>query len=176
MFFLKYYVIYWIVVIIHDITSLKGRIAFCPLWKLSVEFVFELKCKLSRLLYRSFSSIFIISKFYIDIFRCYAQKVCLSMMLYLSQVSVDNQRYYGEIGIFYNKLRVIKCYYNLLDIQRSYSASMCDFRSLLMVLNLLASFHFKSLVYYIVIILPCIRRDHFYALTFSYIFQVILKC
>ena len=86
---------------------------------------------------------------------------------------INNQQYRGEIGVFHNKLRVIKCYYNFLDFQMCYFDRTFDFESLLMVLNLLASFHFKSLPYYVVIILQCIRRVNFNSLTFSYIFQVL---
>ena len=50
MFSLKLYLICWMVVIIHDVTSSKECIVFYSLWKLSVELVFELKCQLSRLL------------------------------------------------------------------------------------------------------------------------------
>ena len=54
-----------------------------------------------------------------------------------------------------------------------YSDRTSDFESLLMVLDLLASFHFESLTYYLVIILQFIRRVNFNSLTFSYIFQVL---
>ena len=57
--------------------------------------------------------------------------------------------------MFHNKLRVIKCYYNFLDLQMCYSDRTFDFESLLMVLDLLASFQFESLAYYVVIILQC---------------------
>ena len=50
MFSLKLYLMCWMVVIIHDVTSSKECIVFYSLWKLSVELVFELKCQLSRLL------------------------------------------------------------------------------------------------------------------------------
>ena len=66
---------------------------------------------------------------------------------------VNNQQYCGEIGVFHNKLHVIKCYYIFLDFQMCYSDRNFDFESLLMVLDLLTSFHFESLAYYVVIIL-----------------------
>ena len=49
-FSLKFYIFYWIVVVIHDISSLNECIVFYSLWKLSVELTFKFKCKLSRLL------------------------------------------------------------------------------------------------------------------------------
>ena len=55
-----------------------------------------------------------------------------------------------------------------------YSDRTFDFESLLMVLDLLASFHFESLACYVVIILQCSRRVNFNSLTFSYIFQVLI--
>ena len=42
-----------------------------------------------------------------------------------------------------------------------------------MFLDLLASFQFDSLAYYVVIILQCMRRVSFNSFTFSYIFQVL---
>ena len=86
----------------------------------------------------------------------------------------NTQQYRGEIGVFYNKIRVIKCYYNVLDFQKSYSARIFDFGSLLRVLDLLVSFHFESLVSYVVLILRCTRRVNFYILTSSYIFQELV--
>ena len=85
---------------------------------------------------------------------------------------VNNQQYCGEIGVFHNKLHVIKCYYIFLDFQMCYSDRNFDFESLLMVLDLLTSFHFESLAYYVVIILQCIGSVNFNSLTFSYTFQV----
>ena len=64
-------------------------------------------------------------------------------------------------------------YYNFLDAQMCYSDRTFDFERLLMALDLLASFHFESLAYYVVIILQCIRRVNVNSLTFSYIFQVL---
>lgn len=84
---------------------------------------------------------------------------------------VNNQQSHGEIGVFYNKLCGIKYYYNFLDFQKSYPATIFDFGSPLMVLNLLASFYFESAAYYIVIILQLIRGVNVYSLTFSYIFH-----
>ena len=75
--------------------------------------------------------------------------------------------------MFHNKLLIIKCYYNFLDFQMFYSDRTFDFENLLMVLDSLASFHFESLAYYVVIILQCIRRVNFNSLTFSYIFQAL---
>ena len=66
---------------------------------------------------------------------------------------VNNQQYSGEIGVFQNKLPVIKYYYKFLDLQMCYFARTFDSESLLMVLDLLASFHFESLAYYVIIIL-----------------------
>ena len=86
---------------------------------------------------------------------------------------VNNQQYRGEIEVFYNKISVIKCYYNFLDFHNSYSARIFDFGSLLLILDLLASFHFESPDYYVVIILQCTRRVNFYPLTSSHIFQVL---
>ena len=86
---------------------------------------------------------------------------------------VNNQQYRGEIEVFYNKISVIKCYYNFLDFHNSYSARIFDFGSLLLILDLLASFHFESPDYYVVIILQCTRRVNFYTLTSSHIFQVL---
>ena len=40
--------------------------------------------------------------------------------------------------------------------------------------DLLVSFHFESLAYYVVIILQCTRRANPNSLTFSYIFQVLI--
>ena len=37
----------------------------------------------------------------------------------------------GEIGVVYNKLRVISCYYNFLGFQKSHSTRSFDFRGLL---------------------------------------------
>ena len=75
MFSLKFYIIYWIVLIIH-ITSLKECIVCCSLWKFSVELVFELKCKLSRLLLRHLAVYFITFKFHVDLL----QKISLLIM------------------------------------------------------------------------------------------------
>ena len=86
---------------------------------------------------------------------------------------VNNQQYRGEIGVFHNKLCVIKCCYIFLDFYKCYSDRAFDFESLFMVLDLLASFHFESLFYYVIIILQSIRRVNFNSLTFSYIFQVL---
>ena len=49
-FTLKFYIFYWIVVVIHDISSLKECNVFYSLRKLLVELIFKFKCKLSRLL------------------------------------------------------------------------------------------------------------------------------
>ena len=87
---------------------------------------------------------------------------------------INNQQYRGEIGVFNNKIRVIKWYYNFLDFQKSSSTKVFDFESLLMALDALASFHFESLVYYVMFILQCTRRVNFYTLTSSYIFQVLV--
>ena len=75
MFSLKFCIIHSIVVIIHEIT-LYEWIVFYSLWKLPVELVFELKCKLSRLLLCHVAVFFMIFNFYVDLL----QKVCLSMM------------------------------------------------------------------------------------------------
>ena len=61
-----------------------------------------------------------------------------------------------------------------LDFQKSSSTRIFDFENLTMVLNLLASFHFESLAYYVVFILQCTRRVNFYTLASSYIFQVLV--
>ena len=66
-------------------------------------------------------------------------------------------------------LNAIICVY-----QMCYSDRTFEFESLLMVLDLLVSFHFESLAYYVVIILQCIRRVNFNSLTFSYISQVLI--
>ena len=89
---------------------------------------------------------------------------------------VNNQQYRGEIGVFHNKLRVFKCYYNFLDLHMCYSdRTFLTLKScLLIVLDLLASFHFESLAYYVVIILYCIRRVNFNSLTFSYVFHLLI--
>ena len=87
---------------------------------------------------------------------------------------INNQQYRRDIGVFHNKLRVIKCYYNFLDFQMYYSVRTIDFESLLMILDLLALFHFESLAYYVVIYLQCMRRVNFNSLTFSLIFQVLI--
>ena len=55
-----------------------------------------------------------------------------------------------------------------------YSDRTFDYEGLLMVLDLLASFQFESLAYYVVIILQCIRGVNFNSVTFSYIFQVLI--
>ena len=65
---------------------------------------------------------------------------------------VNNQQCREEIGVFYNTLYVIKCYYNFLVFQKSYSARIFDFGSLLMVLDLRASFHFELLAYVAVLL------------------------
>ena len=83
------------------------------------------------------------------------------------------QQYRGEIGVFHNKLRVIKCYYNFLDLQMCYSDRNFHFESLFMVLDLSPLFYFESLAYYVVIILQCIGRVNFNSLTFSHIFQML---
>ena len=80
---------------------------------------------------------------------------------------VNNQQYRAEIVVFYNKLCVIKCYYNFSDFQKSCFARIFDFRSLLMVLVLLVLFHSETLAYHVVIILQCTRRVNFF---WSYIF------
>ena len=87
---------------------------------------------------------------------------------------VINQQYRGEIGVFHNKLCVLKCYYKFLDFQMCHSDRTFDFESLFAVLDLLASFHFESIAYYVVTVLQCIRRANFNSLTFSYIFQVLI--
>ena len=66
---------------------------------------------------------------------------------------VNNQQYRREKGVFHNKLHIFKCYYNFLDFQMYYSDRTFDFENLFMVLDLLASFHFESLAYYVAIIL-----------------------
>ena len=76
MFSLKFYIFYWIVVLIHDISSLKECIVFYSLWKLSVELIFKLKCKLSRLLLLQLAVFFLSFKSYV----AFLQKLCLSMM------------------------------------------------------------------------------------------------
>ena len=76
MLYLKLHIIHWTVVIIHDIAPLKECIVFYSLKKLSVELVFELKCKLARLLLRHLAVFFILFKFYVDLM----QKVCLLMI------------------------------------------------------------------------------------------------
>ena len=55
-----------------------------------------------------------------------------------------------------------------------YSDRTFDFESLLIVSDLLALFIFKSLAYYVVIILQCTGRINFNSLTFSYIFHVLI--
>ena len=77
---LKFHIIHRIVVIMHEITSLKDCIVFYSLWELPVELVFELKCKLSRVLWRHLTVLFIIFKFHVDLLR----KVCLSVMIVAS--------------------------------------------------------------------------------------------
>ena len=86
---------------------------------------------------------------------------------------VNNQQYRGEIGVLSNKLRAIKCYHKFLDYYKSFPARTLDLGSLLMVLNLLASFHFESLAYCVVNILQCIRKVNFCAVSFSYIFSSV---
>ena len=79
--------------------------------------------------------------------------------------------------MFRNKLRVIKCYYNFLDLQMCYSDRTFDFESLLMVLDLLASFQFEPRAYYVVIILQCMSvffiYIHFKCYYFNHIFVFI---
>ena len=87
---------------------------------------------------------------------------------------LNNQQYRGEIGVLYNKIRVIKYYYHFLDFQKSSSTRIFEFESLLIVLNLLASFYLESLAYYGVFILQGTRRVNFYTLTSSYKFQVLV--
>lgn len=77
--------------------------------------------------------------------------------------------------MFHNKLCVIKYYYNFLDLHMCYSDKTFDFEILLIVLNLLASFHFKSLACYMVINLQCIRQANFNSFTFSYIYIYIFQ-
>ena len=76
-FSLNFYIIHWIVVIIHDITSLKEYIVFYALWKMSVELVFELKCKLSCLLLRHLVVFFIIINFMWIYYRRAVFQLCL---------------------------------------------------------------------------------------------------
>ena len=85
MFSLKFYIFYWIVVVIHDISSLKECIVFYSLWKLTVELIF--KCKLSRLLLLKLAVLFIIFKFYVNLL----QRVCLSMMFLPSAIPWRNR-------------------------------------------------------------------------------------
>lgn len=87
---------------------------------------------------------------------------------------VNNQKYRGDVGTLHTKLRVLKYYCNFLGKQMCYSDRNFDFESLFMVLDLLSSFHFESLPYYVIIILQCIRRVNFNSLTFSYLFQVFI--
>ena len=80
---------------------------FYSLWKLSVELIFKLKCKLSRLLVLQLAVYFISFKFNVDLL----QKDCVSRMFLHFIDAVNNQQYRGEIEVFHNKLRVIKCYH-----------------------------------------------------------------
>ena len=77
MFSLKFCIFYWIAVVIHDISSLRECIVFYSLWKLSVDLIFKLKCKLLPLLLLQLAVFSISFKFYVDI----SQKVYLLMML-----------------------------------------------------------------------------------------------
>ena len=112
-FSLKFYIIYWIVIIKRGVTSLKECIVLSSLWKLYL----HVNCQV----YQYFSEQYVLSifKFYVDLL----QKICLSMMV-------------APLGVFYSKLRVIKCYYSILYFQKNYSASIFDFGNLLIVLNL----------------------------------------
>ena len=87
---------------------------------------------------------------------------------------VNNQQYRGEIGAFYNKIRVIKCYYNFSDFQKCSASRIFGFGSLVMVLQLLTSFRLELVVYHVVFILQRTRRVNFYTLTPSYIVQVLV--
>ena len=61
------------------------------------------------------------------------------------------------------------------DFQKSSFTTIFNFGSLIMVLDLLASFHFESKpIMYTVFILQCTRKVNSYTLTFSYIFQVLV--
>ena len=122
---------------------------FCSLWRLSVELILKLECKLSRLLLLQLAVFFISFKFHVD----QLQKFSLSVMFLPLNNPVNNQQYLGEIGMFHSKPLVIKCYCNFLDLQMCYSDRSFDFESLLIVLDLLASFHFEPLAYYVFIIL-----------------------
>ena len=63
---LKFYINYWIVVITHDITSLKECIVLYFLRKLSVGSLAELKCKLSCSLLCHSAVFFIVFKFHVE--------------------------------------------------------------------------------------------------------------
>ena len=76
MLLLKFYIFYWIVVVILNISSLKEYFVFYSLWKLSVELIFKLKCKLPRSLIFQLAVFFISFRFYVDLM----QKVYLLMM------------------------------------------------------------------------------------------------
>ena len=63
MLVIRCYFFYWIVVVIHDTSSLKECIVFYSLWKLSVELIFKLTCKLSRLLLLQLAVFFLVLSF-----------------------------------------------------------------------------------------------------------------
>ena len=88
MFSLEFYIFYWIVVTIHDISSLKECTVFYSLWKLPVELIFKLKCKLSRLILLQLAMFYISFKFYVGLLK----RVCLSMMFlpFIFQLKINN--------------------------------------------------------------------------------------
>ena len=106
---------------------------------------------------------FKISKFYVDLF----QKVCLCMFLPFID-AVNNQQSCGEVGMFQNKLPVIKYYYNFLDLQMCYADRTLGFESLLMVLELLALLHLES------VLIVLLSHIYFKCLFFYRIFIVVL--
>ena len=59
----------------HDISTLKECIVFYSLWKLSVELLFKLKCKLPRLLLLQLAVFFVSFIFDLNLMQ-----VCLSMI------------------------------------------------------------------------------------------------
>ena len=81
---------------------------------------------------------------------------------------VNNQQYCGEVGMFQNKLPVIKYYYNFLDLQMCYADRTLGFESLLMVLELLALLHLES------VLIVLLSHIYFKCLFFNRIFIVVL--
>ena len=93
--------------------------------------------------------------------RIYCRRSVFQWCFCLLYMSVNNQQYHGEIGVFHNKLRVIKCITIFLTHRCVTPIGLLTLKDCLWLWT------------YVVIILQCIRRVNVNSLTFSYIFQVL---